>query len=69
MVEMKFIQIVNALNALNTINTDNPIMESFFLGKSDELAKYLEITTTGKIQSFRALQRLDISNAERYKQG
>lgn len=65
-------QIVNALNALNTINTDNPNLmgvQFFFLGKSDELAKiFKKSPPQEKSRASELLQRLDISNAERYKQ-
>ncbi|MBN8860569.1 MAG: DUF4835 family protein [Sphingobacteriales bacterium] len=65
-------QIVNALNALNTINVDNPNLmgvQFFFLGKSDELAKvFKKSPPQEKSRASELLQRLDISNAERYKQ-
>jgi hypothetical protein len=65
-------QILNALNALNTINVDNPNLmgvQFFFLGKSDELAKiFKKSPPQEKSRASELLQRLDISNAERYKQ-
>lgn len=65
-------QIMNALNALNTINVDNPNLmgvQFFFLGKSDELAKiFKKSPPQEKSRASELLQRLDISNAERYKQ-
>jgi len=65
-------QIANALNALNTINVDNPNLmgvQFFFLGKSDELAKiFKKSPPQEKSRISELLQRLDISNAERYKQ-
>ena len=65
-------QMLNALNSLNTLNVDNPNLmglQFFFLGKSDELAKiFKKSPPQEKVRASDLLQRLDISNAERYKQ-
>ncbi|MFT3702853.1 MAG: DUF4835 family protein [Agriterribacter sp.] len=65
-------QILNALNSLNTLNTDNPNLmgvQFFFLGKNDELAKiFKKSPPQEKVRASELLQRLDISNSERYKQ-
>ncbi len=64
-------QVLNALNALNTLNTDNRNLMGlyvFFLGKSDELVKmFKKSPPQEKVQASELLQRLDISNANKYK--
>jgi len=64
-------QVMNALNALNTLNTDNRNLMGlyvFFLGKTDELVKmFKKSPPQEKAQASEILQRLDISNANRYK--
>lgn len=65
-------QMLNALNSLNTLNSDNPNLmglQFFFLGKSDELAKaFKKSPPQERVRASELLQRLDISNSERYKQ-
>ncbi len=65
-------QIVNCLNALNTLNVDNPnimAMQFFFQGKADELIRvFKKAPPQDRARAIELLQRLDISNAGRYKQ-
>lgn len=65
-------QILNSLNNLNTLNTDNPNLmgiQFFFLGKNDELAKaFKKSPPQERVRASELLQRLDITNAEKYKQ-
>lgn len=65
-------QVMNALNALNTLNTDNRNLMGlyvFFLGKADELVKmFKKAPPQEKAQASEILQRLDISNANKYKE-
>ncbi|MCC6288813.1 MAG: DUF4835 family protein [Chitinophagaceae bacterium] len=65
-------QILNGLNNLNTLNTDNPNLfgiQFFFLGKNDELSKvFKKSPPQERTRASELLQRLDITNAERYKQ-
>ena len=65
-------QILNSLNSLNTLNADNPNLmgiQFFFLGKNDELAKaFAKSPPQERVRASELLQRLDITNAERYKQ-
>ncbi|MDP4247735.1 MAG: DUF4835 family protein [Bacteroidota bacterium] len=64
--------ILNALNMLNTINTENPnsmIMQFFFLGKSNELARiFTRSAPDEKSRALDLLTRLDIPNINNYKQ-
>ncbi|MFT3749455.1 MAG: DUF4835 family protein [Agriterribacter sp.] len=65
-------QMLNSLNNLNTLNADNPNLfgvQFFFLGKNDELAKvFKKSPPQERVRASELLQRLDITNAERYKQ-
>jgi hypothetical protein len=65
-------QMLNALNSLNTLNSDNPNLmglQFFFLGKSDELSKaFKKSPPQERVRASELLQRLDISNSDRYKQ-
>ena len=64
--------ILNALNMLNTVNTENPnamIMQFFFKGKSNELAKIFQKSAPDeKNRALDLLTKLDISNINNYKQ-
>ncbi len=64
--------ILNALNMLNTVNTENPnamIMQFFFQGKSNELAKIFKKSAPDeKNRALDLLTKLDISNINNYKQ-
>ncbi|MBX3240165.1 MAG: DUF4835 family protein [Chitinophagaceae bacterium] len=64
-------QVLNALNSLNTLNADNRNLMGlyfFFLGKSDELVKmFKKAPPQERVQASEILQRLDISNANKYK--
>jgi hypothetical protein len=64
--------ILNALNMLNTVNTENPnamIMQFFFQGKSNELAKVFQKSAPDeKNRALDLLTKLDISNINNYKQ-
>lgn len=65
-------QMLNALNALNTLSTDNRNLmglQFFFLGKNDELSRiFKKSPPQEKVRASELLQRLDISNANQYKQ-
>lgn len=65
-------QILNSLNNLNTLNADNPNLfgvQFFFLGKNDELAKaFAKSPPQERVRASELLQRLDITNADKYKQ-
>lgn len=64
-------ELMNVLNLLNTFNTDNPntmINQFFFQGKSTELIKvFSKATPQDKARASELLQKLDITNAARYK--
>lgn len=65
-------QILNGLNHLNTLSTDNRnlmALQFFFLGKSEELSKlFKKAPPQERVRASELLQRLDISNAGKYKQ-
>jgi hypothetical protein len=64
--------IMNALNMLNNVNTAAPnsmIMQFFFLGKSTEFIKiFKKAPADERIRALEILSRLDVSNANAYKQ-
>lgn len=64
-------EIMNVLNLLNNFNTENPnkmINQFFFQGKSTELIKiFAKAPPQDKLQASELLQKLDITNATRYK--
>lgn len=64
--------ILNALNMLNTVNTETPntmILQFFFQGKAGELSKIFQRSPADeKSRALDLLSRLDISNANKYKQ-
>ena len=64
--------ILNSLNFLNTINVENPnsmIMQFFFQGKSSELVKVFSKASADMKSRVRdILSKLDITNAEAYKE-
>jgi hypothetical protein len=64
--------ILNALNMLNTVNTENPntmIIQFFFQGKGTELSKvFQKAAPDEKSRALDLLVRLDVSNANKYKQ-
>lgn len=66
-------EILNVLTLLNTFNTQNPntmILQVFFQGKSQELIKiFSKASPPDKARAMELLQRLDISNAGKYKEG
>lgn len=66
-------EIMNALNLINGFVTENPnkmITQFFFQGKADELIKvFSKAPQQDKIRVSEMLQRLDITNAARYKDG
>jgi hypothetical protein len=66
-------EILSVLNLLNTFNSDNPntmILQFFFQGKSDELLKlFAKAPPPDKSRAAEFLQKLDISNASKYKEG
>ena len=65
-------QIINALNMLNTVNTETPnlmVIPFFFQGKSDEIIRiFKKADPQDKQRAVELLQKLDITNAARYKQ-
>jgi hypothetical protein len=65
-------QILNSLNHLNTLSTDNRnlmALQFFFLGRTEELSKlFKKSPPQERVRASDLLQRLDISNADRYKQ-
>ena len=64
--------ILNALNMLNTVNSENPntmIIQFFFQGKGTELSKiFQKAAMDEKSRALDLLSRLDITNANKYKQ-
>ncbi len=64
-------EIMNVLNLLNNFATDNPnkmISQFFFQGKSTELIKvFSKAPQQDKIRASEILQRLDLTNAAKYK--
>lgn len=64
-------EIMNVLNLLNNFITDNPnkmISQFFFQGKSNELIKvFSKAPPQDKLRASEILQRLDITNAGKYK--
>lgn len=65
-------QILNVLSLLNNFNTDNPntmILQFFLQGKTQELIRiFSKATPQEKAKALEYLQRLDISNANKYKE-
>jgi len=66
-------EVMNVLSLLNTFNADNPntmILQFFFQAKSDELLKlFSKAPAPDKARAMEFLQKLDISNASKYKEG
>lgn len=66
-------QILNVLSLLNNFNTDNPntmILQFFFQGKTQELIKiFSKASPPEKAKALEYLQKLDISNTAKYKEG
>lgn len=66
-------EMLNVLNLLNTFNVDNPntmILQFFFQGKSDELLRlFSKASPSEKARALEFLQKLDVSNATKYKDG
>jgi hypothetical protein len=66
-------EILNVLSLLNNFNTDNPntmILQFFFQGKTQELIRiFSKASPQEKVKALELLQRLDISNAAKYKEG
>jgi hypothetical protein len=65
------VEVMNVLNLLNNFNTENPntmINQFFFQGKSTELVKiFSKAPPQDKIRASELLQKLDITNATKYK--
>jgi hypothetical protein len=65
-------QMLNCLNMINNLHTDNPnimIVPFFFQGKSDEIINvFRKAPAQDKTRAADLLQKLDITNASRYKQ-
>jgi Domain of unknown function (DUF4835) len=65
-------QLMNAFSSLYTLATENPnimIFSVFFQGKADEIIKIFKKANPGeRARVIEMLQKLDISNASRYKQ-
>ena len=66
-------QVLNVLTLLNSFNMDNPntmILQFFFQGKSQELIKiFSKASPPDKTRALEFLQKLDISNSTKYKEG
>ena len=66
-------QVMNVLSLLNTFNVENPntmVLQFFFQGKAQELIKiFSKATPPDKARALDFLQKLDISNATKYKDG
>ncbi len=64
-------EVLNVLNLLNNFNTDNPnkmINQFFFQGKSTEFIKiFSRAPQQDKARASELLQRLDLTNASKYK--
>jgi hypothetical protein len=64
--------ILNALNQLNTVNTETPntmILQFFFVGKGNEIANiFKKGSIDEKARALDLLSRMDIGNANLYKQ-
>ena len=64
-------EVLNVLNLLNNFNTDNPnkmINQFFFQGKSTELIKiFSKAPQQDKARASELLQKMDITNAPKYK--
>lgn len=67
------VEIMNALTLVNNFATENPnkmVTQFFFQGKADELIKvFSKAPQQDKIRVSEMLQRLDLTNANRYKEG
>ena len=67
------VQVLNVLGVLNNFNTENPntmILQFFFQGKTQELIQiFSKATPQDKTKALELLQRLDVSNATKYKEG
>ena len=65
------IEVLNVLNLLNNFNTDNPnkmINQFFFQGKSTELIKvFSKAPPQDKARASDLLQKMDVTNANKYK--
>ncbi len=65
------VEVMNVLNLMSNFNTDNPnkmISQFFFQGKATELIKiFSKAPQQDKARASEILQRLDITNAGRYK--
>lgn len=65
------VEVLNVLNLLNNFNTDNPnkmINQFFFQGKSTEFIKiFSKAPQQDKARASELLQRMDITNASKYK--
>ena len=65
------VEVLNVLNLLNNFNTDNPnkmINQFFFQGKSTELIKiFSKAPQQDKARASELLQKMDITNAPKYK--
>lgn len=64
-------EVLNVLNLLNSFNIDNPnkmINQFFFQGKSTELIKiFSKAPQQDKIRASELLQKMDVTNANKYK--
>jgi hypothetical protein len=67
------IQMLNVLNLLNNLNVENPntmILQFFFQGKTQELIKiFSKASPPDKSRALEFLQKLDVPNAPKYKEG
>jgi Domain of unknown function (DUF4835) len=67
------VQVLNLLSLLNNFNIENPntmILQFFFQGKSQEFIEiFSKATPQDRSKALEFLQKLDVSNATRYKDG
>lgn len=65
-------QMINAFNMLNTVHAETPnlmVIPFFFQGKSDEIIRvFQKASPQDKQRAVELLTRMDITNANRYKQ-
>lgn len=65
------VEMLNVLNLLSVFNTDNPntmISQFFFQGKANEMIKiFSKAPPQDKVRASELLQKMDITNAARYK--
>jgi hypothetical protein len=65
----ELLKVLNVLNSFNTDNQNTMILQFFFQGKATELIKiFSKATPQDKIRAAEILQKLDVTNAAKYKE-